>query len=57
MSSKSVTQSKTKDLIERQHRLKVMMEVLVGKMDKLSTKMNNRHDIPCKENEVKRSTR
>jgi GTP-binding protein EngB required for normal cell division len=57
MSSKSVTQSKTKDLIERHPRLKVMMEVLVGKMDKLSTKMNNRHDIPCKENEVKRSTR
>jgi hypothetical protein len=47
-----------KDFIERQDRLYVMMEVLMGKMDKLSNKMIILHDIPsCKGNEIKRSIR
>jgi len=45
MSSKSVTQSKTKNLVERQNILEVMMEALMEKLDKLSTKMISRHDI------------
>jgi hypothetical protein len=35
-----------------------MMEALMGKMDKLSIEMINRHDVPSsKEKEVKRPTR
>jgi hypothetical protein len=40
-----VTQSKTKNLVERQNILEVMMEALMEKLDKLSTKMISRHDI------------
>ena len=39
MSSKSMTQSKVKDPVEKQDKLEVMIKTLNGKMDKLSTKM------------------
>jgi hypothetical protein len=39
MSSKSMTQSKAKDPVEKQDKLEVMIKTLNGKMDKLSTKM------------------
>jgi len=45
MSSKNVTQSKMKNLVERQNILEVMMEALMEKLDKLSIKMISRHDI------------
>lgn len=45
MSSKSVTQSNMKNLVQRQNRLEVIMEALMEKLDKLSTKMISRHDI------------
>ena len=48
-----------KDLVERQDRLEVMMEVLMRKMDKLSIKIISRHDVPShnKKKEVKKSIR
>jgi len=45
MSSKNMTQSKMKNLVERQNILEVMMEALMEKLDKLSIKMISRHDI------------
>jgi hypothetical protein len=58
MISKSVTQSNVKDLVERQDRLEVMMEALMGKIDKLSIKMISRHDVSsCKVKKVKRFIR
>jgi len=53
-----MTQSKTKNLIERQDSLEVMIEALMGNIDKLSIEMIWRHDIPSREGkEVKMSTR
>jgi hypothetical protein len=47
-----------KDLVERQDMLEVIMEALMGNIDKLSIKMINRHNVPCRKGKkVKRSTR
>jgi oligoribonuclease (3'-5' exoribonuclease) len=47
-----------KDLVERKDRFEVMMEALIGKMVKLSTKMISRYNVPsCKGNKTKRLTR
>ena len=55
---KKIKQSKVKVLVERQDRWEVIIEVLMGKMGKLSIEMNNRYDVPsCKGKEVKRTTR
>lgn len=49
-----MTQSKAKDLVKRQDRLEVKIEVLMGTMDKLNIEMISRHNIhSCKENKVK----
>ena len=54
ISSKRMTQSKAKDLVKRQDRLEVNIEILMGKMDKLNIEMISRHNIhSCKENKVK----
>jgi tetrahydromethanopterin S-methyltransferase subunit B len=46
------------DLLERQDKLEVMIEALMRKMDKLSTEMNTRHDVPSRKgNEIKRFNR
>jgi tetrahydromethanopterin S-methyltransferase subunit B len=53
-----VTQSKMEDLLERQDKLEVMIEALMRKMDKLSTEMITRHDVPSRKgNEIKRFSR
>jgi len=54
-----VTLSKVKnDLIKKQEKLEVMMEVLMGKMYKLSIEIISRHDVHSRKgNEVKRSTK
>jgi len=58
ISLKSMTQLNVKDLIERQDKLEVMMDALMGKIHRLSTKMINKHNVPYhKRKEVKRSTR
>jgi seryl-tRNA synthetase len=58
MSLKNMTQSKAKDLVERQDRLEVTIEALMRKMDKLSIEIISVHDVPShNEKEVKRSTR
>jgi len=52
-----MTQLKVNDLVERQDRLDVMMEALMGKIDKMSIDIISKHDIPSgKGKEVKRST-
>ena len=55
---KVLTQSKMKDLEEREDRLKVTIKTLMGKMDNLSTKMISRYYVPSnKGNDVKMSTK
>jgi hypothetical protein len=53
-----MTLSKTKNLVERQDKLEVMIEALMRNMGKLSTEMISRHDIHSrKEKEVKMFTK
>jgi hypothetical protein len=46
MSSKRVTRSKAKDLIERHDKLEVMMKTLMKTIDKSSTEMISKHYVP-----------
>jgi hypothetical protein len=49
---------KAKDFVKIQDWLEVMMEALMGKMDKMSIEMIRRQDVPShKEKKIKRSPR